>query len=211
MSLLPDPAYDIQSAEALQALYGPVDLRSQFKELDHLSPGYQALIRASPFFALATSGPDGLDCSPRGDPRGFVEVLDAHTLVVPERRGNNRIDSLRNLLVDPRVALLFLIPGVGETMRVNGRARLSTDPQLLARHAVDGRPPKLALVVQVERAFFQCSRAVVRADLWNPERHVPRGELPSTGALLAEAGRREDFDAEGYDAALSERVRGTLY
>jgi uncharacterized protein len=207
----PDPAYDIQSPEALQALFGPVAAPSLMKELDHLSAGYQALIRASPFFALATSGADGLDCSPRGDPQGFVEVLDAHTLLLPERRGNNRIDSLRNLLEDPRVALLFLVPGVAETLRVNGRARLSTDPSLLARHAVSGREPKLVLVVEVQRAYFQCSRAVVRADLWNPAKHVPRSELPSTGALLAEAGRSADFDAEAYDAALPARVRDTLY
>jgi uncharacterized protein len=206
----PDPRYDIRSIDALQALFGAPDERSLFKELDHLDANYQALVRASPFFALATVGPGGLDCSPRGDPRGFVEVLDAKTLVVPDRRGNNRIDSLRNIVADPRVALLFLIPGVGETFRVNGRARLSTDPELLARHAVEGRAPRLALVVHVETAFFQCSRAVVRADLWNPARHVPRSELPSTGKLLADA-KGKPFDAEGYDRDLPARVKSTLY
>ena len=206
----PDPTHDIQDEAHLQSLYAEPVEASLLKELDHLDANYQALVRASPFFALATSGPEGLDCSPRGDPRGFVEVLDAKTLVVPERRGNNRIDSLRNIVADPRVALLFLIPGVGETLRVNGRARLSTDPSLLARHALNGVTPKLALVVHVEKAFFQCSRAVVRADLWNPQKHVERSELPSTGKLIADAGRKP-FDAEAYDRGLAERVRGTLY
>ncbi|RKH59798.1 pyridoxamine 5'-phosphate oxidase family protein [Corallococcus llansteffanensis] len=206
----PDPAYDLRDSDSLQALFGPVDERSLIKERDHIDANYRALIQASPFFALATAGPEGLDCSPRGDPRGFVEVLDERTLVVPDRRGNNRIDSLRNLLVDPRVALLFLIPGMGETLRVNGRARLNADPALLERHTRDGKVPKLALVIAVDTVFFQCSRAVVRADLWNPAKHVARGEVPSAGRILADASRRP-FDGEEYDRALPERVRGSLY
>lgn len=160
-----DPAYDITDPAALAALFGPIGEASIVKEIDHIDANYRALIEAAPFVALATSGAGGLDCSPRGDPRGFVEVFNEKTLVLPERRGNNRIDSLRNLLVDSRVALLFLIPGVAETLRVNGHARISADPALLQRHAMDGKAPKVALVITVDSVFFQCSRAIVRADL----------------------------------------------
>lgn len=206
----PDPAHDIADLGALTALFGPVGEASIAKEIDHIDANYRALIEASPFVALATSGPDGLDCSPRGDPAGFIEVLDAKTLVLPERRGNNRIDSLRNIVADPRVALLFLIPGVAETLRVNGRARISADPQLLARHAVDGRAPRVALVITVETVFFQCSRAVVRADLWNPDKRVPRAALPTAGQILAGVSGARIGGAD-YDRDLPARVKDTLY
>src|SRR5512147_1284576 len=126
----------------------------------------------SPFAALATSGPEGLDCSPRGDLPGFVRIHDEKTLAMPDRRGNNRIDSLRNIVRDPRVALLFLIPGSGTTFRVNGRAVVSTDPELLASFAVEDHAPRSVIVVTVETAYFQCARAIVRSELWNPARHV---------------------------------------
>ncbi|TFV90222.1 pyridoxamine 5'-phosphate oxidase family protein [Oxalobacteraceae bacterium OM1] len=205
-----DPAYDITTPDALAALFGPVGEASIAKERDHIDAHYRALIEASPFVALASVGPDGLDCSPRGDPKGFVHVADEKTLILPDRRGNNRIDSLRNLIADPRVALLFLIPGVSETLRVNGRARISVDPQLLARHAVDGRLPKVALVITVDTVFFQCSRAVVRADLWNPDRHAARGSLPTPGQILA-AATQARIDGETYDRELPARVKTTLY
>ena len=135
---------------------------------------------------LATCGPEGLDCSPRGDPPGFVRVVDEHTLLIPDRRGNNRIDRLRNLVRDPRVALLFLIPGVGETMRVNGRARISTDPKLTESFAMNGKVPKCVLVVTVERAYFQCTKAIIRSKLWDPASKVDRKTLPTPGSILAE-------------------------
>ena len=194
----------------LASLYGVPNEASLVKELPFVSPEYRAWIEASPFCVLATSGPEGLDCSPRGDAPGFVRVADERTLVLPDRRGNNRIDSLRNVLRDPRVGLLFLLPGLGETLRVNGRAAVSADPGLLQSFAIDGKAPRTALVIAVEAVYFQCSRAVVRADLWNPDKRVRRGDLPSPGEILAAASRAR-IDAETYDRELPDRVRTTLY
>ncbi len=149
-------------------------------------------------------------CSPRGDGKGFIVVADEKTLLLPDRRGNNRIDSLRNLLVDPRVALLFLIPGVGETLRVNGRAEISIEPALLQRFAMDGKAPRSVLVIHVETVFFQCSRAVVRADLWNPAKNIDRTSLPSTGTILAALSGAK-VGGESYDRELPQRVKATLY
>jgi PPOX class probable FMN-dependent enzyme len=159
---------------------------------------------------LATAGPGGLDCSPRGDAPGFVRLLDRKTLLLPDRRGNNRIDSLRNILADPRVALLFLIPGQGETLRVNGRCLLSSDPELCAELAASGKPPRLVLVVSVESVFFQCSRAVLRGRLWDAALHVAPGTLPTPGAILQKASR-QSIDGAQYDRELPARVRSTLY
>jgi PPOX class probable FMN-dependent enzyme len=206
----PDPRFDIGSESALMRLFEAPKEASLVKELDHVGVSYAAWIAASPFFVLCTAGGTGLDASPRGDQAGFVEVLDSKTLLIPDRRGNNRIDSLRNLMVDPRVALLFLVPGLGETLRVNGRARVNADPATLSRFQVRGVEPKLVLVVSVEAAYFQCSRAVVRSDLWNAERHVSRGELPTPGRILhdATAGR---INGGAYDNELPARIHSTLY
>lgn len=209
-----DPAHDITSLDALVARFGTPAEASRLKELGFINDAYRALIEASPFFSMATVNDDGLDCSPRGDPRGFVQVLDERTVLLPERRGNNRIDSLRNLVADPRIALLFLIPGVGETLRVAGRARLSVDPVLLQRTAMGDKLPNVCIVVQVEKVFFQCARAIVRSDLWNPALHVARSSLPSTGTLLAAAAadtQRPAFDGATYDQGLETRQRSTLY
>ena len=168
----------------LESLYGEVGAASRIKETDRIVPVYRAFIAAAPFAVLATAGPEGLDCSPRGDGPGFVRVADDRTLVLPDRRGNNRIDSLRNVVRDPRVALLFMIPGTGETLRVNGRAVICADPALLESFAMDGKQPRTALVVTVEAVYFQCSRAIVRADLWNAtaDPDAPRGAEPRTDA-----------------------------
>ncbi|KRB79141.1 pyridoxamine 5'-phosphate oxidase family protein [Noviherbaspirillum sp. Root189] len=206
----PDSRFDIVDIQALQPLFDSVGEASRAKEIDYIDANYRALIEASPFVALATSGPDGVDCSPRGDAPGFIEVLDERTLVLPERRGNNRIDSLRNLITNPHVALLFLIPGIGHTLRVNGRARINADPVLLARHAVDGKVPKLALVIDVDTVFFQCSRAIVRADLWNPDRHVKPDAVPSPGRIL-EAVTAARIDGQAYDRELPGRIGTSLY
>lgn len=200
----------IGDLDALQALYGEVNDVSRLKEIDYLHPHYAALIAASPFLVLATAGPDGLDASPRGDPAGFIEIADDHTLLMADRRGNNRIDSLRNIVANPQVALLFLVPGIGETLRVNGRAEISVEPALIERFTHDGKPPRSVLVIHVERVFFQCSRAVLRAELWNPERHVPRASLPSTGQMLA-AVTKDRIDAQTYDRELPPRLATTLY
>ena len=200
----------IDDLETLAALYGAPGETSVRKETDHLHPHYRALIEASPFVAVASAGPEGLDVSPRGDAPGFVVAPDAHTLWLPDRRGNNRTDTLRNVLRDPRVALLFLVPGVGETLRVNGRAHISIAPELLARFEVDGHLPRSVLVVHVEAVYFQCSRALLRSALWAPSRHVARETLPSPGRMLA-ALTRDEIDGAAYDRALPARLKTNLY
>ncbi|MES2937137.1 MAG: pyridoxamine 5'-phosphate oxidase family protein [Pseudomonadota bacterium] len=210
MNQAPPPSHTITTPDALEALFDKPGEASLRKEADHVHPLYRAMIEASPFAVLATAGPDGLDASPRGDPGGFVVVQDAHTLLLPERRGNNRVDSLRNLLADPRMALLFLIPGVGETLRVNGRARISVEPALLERCAMRGVPPKCVLVIEVERVFFQCARAIHRSRLWEPLPAEVLATVPTAGQVL-EALTERAIDGAGYDKALPERQRSTLY
>ena len=200
----------ITTVTGLEALYGAPAGAAVAKEIDHLHPHYQAMIAASPFFVLATSAPGGVDASPRGDAPGFVAVEDEKTLLIPDRRGNNRIDSLRNIVANPHVALLFLIPGIGETLRVNGRAAITTEPALLRRFSVDGKPPRSVIVVFVDTVYFQCSRAIFRSNLWDPSRHIARETLPSLGRMVADVSRTP-FDAEAYDRGLYERLRATLY
>lgn len=205
-----DAAHRVTDMETLSALYGQPSEASLLKETPYIHPHYRAFIEASPFMALATSGPGGLDVSPRGDPAGFVAIADEHTLLLPDRRGNNRVDSLRNVIADPRVALLFLVPGVGETLRVNGQAEISIDPELLARFEVDGKAPRSVLVVHVETVFFQCSRALLRSRLWDPSIQIDRAALPSTGKIISDISK-SGFDGEAYDKAWPERVKQTLY
>lgn len=200
----------ISSLAELEALYGEPAEASLLKETDRIIPEYRALIEAAPFAALSTRGPEGLDCSPRGDAPGFVRIQDEKTLLLPDRRGNNRIDSLRNIVCDPHVALLFLIPGIGETLRVNGRAAISIEPSLLESFAVDGKAPKSVIAITVDAVYFQCARAILRSELWNPQKHVARGALPSAGQILA-AVTANRFDGEAYDKALPERQKTTLY
>jgi len=172
---------------------------------DRLNALTRQFVERSPFVCIATGRPDGgLDVSPRGDPAGFVRILDERTLLIPDRPGNRLADSLTNLLVDPRVALLFLIPGVGDTFRVNGRGRIVEDDELLAESAVDGKVPRLGIVVEIEEAYTQCSKALIRSDLWNPERHIDRAELPSSGEILRSL-NDPGFDAEQYDEERTER------
>lgn len=188
---------------------------SLLKELPVINDAYRALIAASPFCVLSTCGPDGLDASPRGDGPGFVRVVDEKTLLLPDRRGNFRLDSLRNIVTDPRVGLLFLIPGVGETLRINGRAGISIEPALLASFAVDGKAPRSVLQITVDTIFFQCARALTRSRLWDPAHFVDRSTLPSTGTLTVAARDHKrdttEFDATAYDAILAERQKATLY
>jgi hypothetical protein len=200
----------IRDEAGLEAIYGESPAGAIAKEIDFIHPHYRAMIEVSPFVVLATSGPDGLDCSPRGDPAGFVHVLDEKTLLLPDRRGNNRIDSLRNIVRDDRVALLFLIPGVGETLRVNGRATISVAPALIERFPYRGTLPRSVIVVRAESVYFQCPKALVRSELWNPDKHVSRKSLPSTGTILADitAGK---VGGEQYDREYPERLRATIY
>jgi hypothetical protein len=170
------------------------------KQTDRLNSLTRQFIERSPFVCVATADPDGgLDVSPRGDPAGFVRILDERTLLIPDRPGNRIGDTLTNLLADPRIGLLFLIPGVGDTFRVNGRATIVEDPELLAPSAVEGKVPKLGVLIEVEEAYTQCSKALIRSDLWNPEHHIERSELPSSGEMLREIQREPSFDADEYD------------
>jgi PPOX class probable FMN-dependent enzyme len=200
----------VTTLEALEALYDKPYGPAIVKEIDRLNPHYRTFIEAAPFFALATSGPDGLDCSPRGDAPGFVRVADEKTLLIPDRRGNNRIDSLRNIVSDPLVALLFLIPGVGETIRVIGRASISTDPALTETFIVNGKAPRSVIAVAVERVFFQCTKAIVRSKLWDPALHVDRKSLPSAGTILGEISGGKIGGPE-HDRAQPQRIKETLY
>ena len=194
----------------LEAIYGQPGETSTVKEVARITPHYRAYIEASPYAALATSGPEGLDCSPRGDKPGFVRIHNDKTLMLPDRRGNNRIDSLRNIVRDPRVALLFMIPGVGNTLRVNGRAHLSVEPALLASFAVEDKAPRSVMVMTVEAVYFQCARALVRSELWNPARHVDPRSLPSAGQILA-ALSQERVGGETYDREWAGRAAKTMW
>src|ERR1700704_4800776 len=197
---MPGTDHRVTSIAQLEALYGLPAGAAVFKEIDHVNAEYRAFIEASPFFALASNGPEGIDCSPRGDDPGFVRVADAKTLMIPDRRGNNRIDSLRNIVRDPRVSLLFLVPGVGETFRVIGRASISTDPALTESFVFAGKTPRAVIVVKVESVYFQCSKAIIRSKLWDPTRHVERNSLPSNGTILA-AITKGAMGGEEYDRA----------
>ena len=204
-----DP-HQIQSIDELESLYGAPGEAAINKEVDRLVPVYRRLIEASPFCVMATQGAGGLDCSPRGDPAGFVEVLDECHIALPERRGNNRIDSLRNLVEDPRIGLLFLVPGKNETLRVNGRARITTDPALLERTAMKGKPPQCVIVVEIETVYFQCARALLRAGLWDPDSRTLAERTPSAGEMLAGV-PDSGIEAAAYDDGLDARQARTLY
>lgn len=200
----------LTTIEQLDAIYGPAGEASLVKETPHVTAHYRALIEASPFVALATCGPEGIDCSPRGDMRGFVRIHDERTLMIPDRRGNNRTDSLRNIIRDPRIALLFLIPGSGTTLRVNGRGTVSADPALCATFAVDGKAPRTVIVIAVETVYFQCARALIRSDLWNPDKHVDPDSLPTPGQILG-ALSQDRVGGEPYDRAWPERAKQSMW
>jgi PPOX class probable FMN-dependent enzyme len=198
----------ITDLPSLEALFGPVAAPSIAKETDHLHPLYARWIEHARFALLATSGPNGVDVSPRGDAGPLVRIVDEHTLLLPERRGNNRIDSLRNLIADPRVGLLFLIPGIGETMRVRGRAEICVAPELLDSFAVAGKSPICVLRVSVDKVFFQCARSILRSGLWGEGSDT--SNVPTPGTILA-AVTRGDIDGAAYDTALPKRQRESLY
>ena len=200
----------IRSLAELEALYEAPVATSITKEVDHLTPLHQAYVEASPFVVVATAGRGGLDCSPRGDPAGFVHVADERTLMMPDRRGNNRLDTLRNLVVDPRIGLLFLVPGIGVTLRVNGTAEISADPQLRARFAMGDKLPTTVIIVSTTSVYTQCPKALLRSHLWDPERHRDPSDLPSVGQIL-EAITAGAFDGRAHDEAYPERVRQTIY
>lgn len=200
---------EVTDIDQLRALYGETVLGAITKEQEVIGDHYRALIEASPFCALATIGPDGLDCTPRGDEPGFVRVVDERTLELPDRRGNNRLDSLCNIISNPFVALLFLIPGRNETMRVSGRAVILDAPDVLAAHTVDGKPPATVLRIHVDTAFYQCGKAMLRSNLWDASKWADISHLPSTGTISASF--RDGVDVDDYDANLDRRLRESMY
>ena len=201
----------IASIEQLEALYTPAPGAASTEKVSRrMTAPYRRLVEASPFAALATVGPEGIDCSPRGDQPGFVRIHDDQTLMMPDRRGNNRIDSLRNIVRDPRCAFLFLLPGSGTTFRANGCAHLSVDPDLLASFEVEGKAPRSVIVMAIDELYFQCARAIVRSELWNPAKHLDPKSLPTPGEILA-AMTQNEVGGESYDKAWPERARQTMW
>jgi uncharacterized protein len=199
----------ITTIAELEALYAPVNPVAILKELDHVNAEYAKFIEAAPFVIISTAGPEGLDCSPRGDPAGFVRVADPKTLLIPDRRGNNRVDSLRNIVRDPRIALLFMIPGIGNTMRVNGRATLTTDKALCDSFAMRSNPPICVIKVSVESVYPQCQKALVRSKLWDEASRRSRDSLPSVGEMMKAID--PGFDSQTYEAEYPARMERTMY
>jgi len=200
----------ITTLDELDRLYGEPVPAAIIKEIDYISDHYKAFIDKSPFVVVATVGPEGLDCSPRGDPAGFVRVRDRKTVLIPDRRGNNRIDTLRNIVRDPRISLLFMIPGIGNTLRINGHAEICADPDLLTAFSFNGKLPRTVLIVTVERIYTQCPKALVRSRLWNPDAQIARSELPSAGEMLQSLSKGA-IDAAQYDQAYPQRLKETIY
>jgi PPOX class probable FMN-dependent enzyme len=204
--MLPHDTSYITDERALRALHHAPMSRATDKVLGALDDHCRRVIALSPFCVIATQGPVGADVSPRGDPPGFVRVLGQRTLLVPDRVGNNRLDAMTNLIANPRIGMLFLVPGMNETLRINGTARITDDQRLLAPSAVGGRPPKVGLVVTVEEAFLHCAKAFVRSRLWDASRHIDRAILPSYAEMLLDQVRgltREENERQG--AVMAER------
>jgi PPOX class probable FMN-dependent enzyme len=200
----------IEDFDRLRELYGPASERSLKKELRQLDRHCRAFIARSPFLVIASTDPEGrCDASPKGDAPGFVEVVDDKTLLIPDRLGNNRVDTLGNLLACPGVGLIFLVPGVNETLRVNGRARVTTDAALLETMAVNGKAPRSGILVAVEEVYFHCGKALIRSDLWNPEKQLKRGEFPSLGRILAD--QIGGISVEESERLTAESYRTRLY
>ena len=199
----------LDSEADLRDCYDPPSDLVQKKILRRLDKHARAFIALSPFAVLATHGPDGSDASPRGDAPGFVQVVNDVTLLLPDRRGNNLIDSIRNVVAAPEVGLLFLVPGINETLRVNGTAKVITDPQILAPLVAQGKVPTSALEIGVREVYFHCGKAMIRSDLWNADKHVPRTNFPTLGRVIAD--QVAGIDAEAADANLAESYRSRLY
>ncbi len=200
----------VATVEELERLYGVPGQTSLVKVATSMTDQYARILKASPFCGLATVGPEGLDCTPRGDERGFVRIHDEKTLMLPDRRGNNRIDSLRNVVRDPRVALMFLVPGSGNALRINGKAHIDVDPALLESFAVKGRAPRSVLVITIHEIYFQCARAIIRARLWDPDMQIEPSTLPTPGDILASMSEGE-VGGQTYDDEWHGRAQKTMW
>lgn len=203
----------VTSVSELDAVYGkPVD-RALWKEINHINEHYRQFIEASPFLILATYGENGVDCSPRGDPPGFVRLVGDKQLLLPDRRGNNRLDSLRNIVHNPQVGLIFLVPNAGEAIRVSGEAEILLDEELCASFTMNGKPASSVLSVTVHKAYYQCQKAIARSGLWKQESHIERSQLPTAGQISKHFADSQnvEFDAEAYDSGYAEHMKKTMY
>ncbi|MGH7116998.1 MAG: pyridoxamine 5'-phosphate oxidase family protein [Stellaceae bacterium] len=200
----------IENPERLREIYGAPSERAVKKQLSRLDGHCRDFIARSPFLVIASSDPSGrCDASPKGDAPGFVQVVDDTTLLIPDRLGNNRVDTLGNLLVRPGVGLIFFVPGVNETLRVNGRASVTTDPALLEPLAVNGKVARSGILVAADEVYFHCGKALIRSDLWNPQKHIPRGDFPSLGRIIAD--QIGGVSVEESERATAESYRTRLY
>jgi PPOX class probable FMN-dependent enzyme len=199
----------IETVEELNALYGVPVEASIIKVVPILTREYRRMIEASPFVALATVGPEGLDCSPRGDACQIVHIEDERTVMMPDWRGNNRVDSLSNIVRDPRVALMFLVPGSNTAMRINGRAVVAIEPSLLERFEMEGKHPRSVVVITIDEIYSQCARALIRSDLWNPAKFADLKTLPTIGDMMKEI--KEGFDGAAYDRDWPGRAARTMW
>lgn len=200
----------ITSIAELEAIYGQTNDVSLAKEVDHITPAYRQYIEAAPFVALASIGPEGLDCSPRGDKGSVVRIVDEKTLMMPDRRGNNRIDTLRNIVRDPRVALLFLVPGSNTTLRINGRAIVTADEEICTPFAVDGKAPRSVIAIDVDAVYFQCARALIRSEIWSESAKADPKSLPTPGQMLAEISDGR-MGGDKYDKEWPDRAAKTMW
>ena len=202
----------IETKEELREFYGPANERSVKKQMAKLDEHAKNFIALSPFMVISSATAEGADASPKGDPPGFVKVIDDNTLIIPDRPGNNRVDTMSNIVENNHVGLLFLVPGMCETLRVNGRARITTDPEVLEPHSVRGKLPRSAMIIDVDDVYLHCAKALIRADLWNAEKHIERKSFPSMGQMLS-----DQIDEEGYDdgeemnKGIQERYKTGLY
>ena len=204
----------ITSIEMLEEIYDkPVSERAVWKEIDHINELYKQFVEASPFLILATHGEHGVDCSPRGDPGGVARVVAPDRIQIPDRKGNNRLDSMRNIISNAEVGIIFLVPGVGETIRVSGEAEILIDPELCRSFTINGKPASSVLSVSVRKAYYQCQKSIARAGLWDPARYIERGKLPSAGQMAKHFSTQhgQEFDAEAYDDGYNEYLKETMY
>ena len=203
----------ITTIESLEAIYGSPGERSLWKEIDHINAHYRRFIEASPFLILASYGAKGVDCSPRGDPPGFVRIVDDNCILIPDRKGNNRLDSLRNIVNNPQVGLIFLVPNAGETIRVSGRAEIIIDKKLCDSFSIKGKPASCVISVKVQKAYFQCQKALARSRLWDPSSYMERSKLPSAGQMAQHFSEAQGvaFDGDSYDRGYAEHLRKTIY